>query len=253
MMEERMRILEMIEQGVITAEQGAQLIAALESQVEETRSPPSEAEALAGDAGSDQPDDFESTETTRVDETNPPTGAHPEARFANIPPNQTEPLPEVDPKSKATAEPPPDLRKWRSWWVYPLGIGSGITILSGLLIYQGNQAGWHWFWMVSIWVPLLLGIALITFAWATRSARWLHVRVQTGQDEWPRRIAISFPLPIRLSAWGLRHFGHFIPGMENTALDEIILALGDSATPESPLYIEVDEGEGNERVQVYIG
>ena len=37
------------------------------------------------------------------------------------------------------------------------------------------------------------------------------------------------------------------------ALDEVILVLSDSTTPEVPLYAEVDEGDVGERVEIYIG
>ena len=93
---------------------------------------------------------------------------------------------------------------------------------------------------------------VIVTSWFSRTARWLHIRVNTGEDDWPRRIAISLPLPIRLTAWGMRVFGHYIPGIEGMPIDEAILALKDSATPETPFYVEVDE-PGGERVQVYIG
>ena len=51
----------------------------------------------------------------------------------------------------------------------------------------------------------------------------------------------------------LRTFGSRIPGMEGIALDEVIMALGESATPDVPLYIEVDQGDNGEKVEVYIG
>jgi hypothetical protein len=129
-----------------------------------------------------------------------------------------------------------------------------ITAVSGLLVYAGVQAGWHWFWMSCVWLPLLLGIAIMVFGVGGRTARWLHVRVNTGEDEWPRRIAISLPLPLRTSAWLVRLFGGFIPGLDEipVPLYEAIMALQDSLTPEDPLYVHVDEPDGAQ-VEVYIG
>ena len=75
----------------------------------------------------------------------------------------------------------------------------------------------------------------------------------TGEKEWPRNIALSFPLPIRLTAWFLRTFGPHIPQLKDTGVDELILALGDSASPGNPLLVNVNEGEGGEQVEVYIG
>ncbi|MFQ5616448.1 MAG: hypothetical protein ACE5GO_08320 [Anaerolineales bacterium] len=34
---------------------------------------------------------------------------------------------------------------------------------------------------------------------------------------------------------------------------EVVMALGNAATPDAPLYVEVDEDDSGERVQVYIG
>jgi hypothetical protein len=41
--------------------------------------------------------------------------------------------------------------------------------------------------------------------------------------------------------------------MENTSLDEIILALEDSSKAGNPLYVQVDEGNDGEQVEVFIG
>ena len=85
------------------------------------------------------------------------------------------------------------------------------------------------------------------------SASWLHIRIRQKPGERPQTIALSFPLPIRITAWFLRNFGSRIPKLKETGLDELILALGKNATPQAPFYIEVNEGEDGEQVQVYIG
>lgn len=66
------------------------------------------------------------------------------------------------------------------------------------------------------------------------------------------RIALSFPIPLGLTAWFLRTFGKWIPNLEQSGIDEIILALEDDNSPDGPVYIEVNGGEG-ERVRIYIG
>jgi len=71
--------------------------------------------------------------------------------------------------------------------------------------------------------------------------------------EKPGRISISFPLPIRFFAWSLRTFGNLIPGLNATGVDEVILALGESAHAETPLFIDVNEGDEGEQVKIYIG
>jgi hypothetical protein len=64
---------------------------------------------------------------------------------------------------------------------------------------------------------------------------------------------ISFPFPIQVVAWAIRTFGSRVPALTHTAVDDLIAAIDESATPEHPIFIDVHEGEKGERVQVYIG
>ena len=52
----------------------------------------------------------------------------------------------------------------------------------------------------------------------------------------------------------MKYFGHFIPGLDDIPIpiDEAIIALQDSLTPDDPLYVHVED-QGGERVEVYIG
>jgi hypothetical protein len=146
-----------------------------------------------------------------------------------------------------------EIQQWKRWWVIPLWIGAGITVIGGLLMYWAFSASGFGFWFACSWFPFLLGVGLLALAWGSRTTPWLHVRVHQKSGQTPQKIAISFPIPIRLTAWGLRTFGHFIPQVNATGLDEVILALKDSADDDTPFYVDVDEGEDGERVRVFIG
>jgi len=207
---ERMHILQMIEDGKITAAEGLRLLNALSG--------------AKGEGGGAEP-----------------SGEAP-ATSALPPPAEAEPSP-----------PMPEMGKWRQWWLIPLWIGLGITIFGGLLMYWAYSAGGYTFWFFCATLPFTLGVIVAALASASRTARWIHIRVNTGQEEWPRKISLSFPLPIRLTAWFLRVFGQFIPDLKKTGVDELIVALEDTTSPENPLFVDVHEGEGGERVQVYIG
>jgi hypothetical protein len=104
------------------------------------------------------------------------------------------------------------------------------------------------------WLPFLLGVAVMALAWSSRTSRWLHLRIHQKQKpgEWPQKITLSFPLPLRLTTWALRTFGRYFPQLKNSGVDELILALGKNTSPDNPFYLEVDEGEAGERVQIYI-
>lgn len=236
MTDERLKILEMIEQGTITATQGTELLFALEADDEERV----EMEKL--DAGYPIP------ESDPTSSTPPP----PVEEFPN-PTGEEDKPPRVEPTR--SSQPTPKFARWRRWWSYPLTFGIIVTVFSGWLLYVGNQNAWAGFWMACIWLPLLFGIFVITLAWLSRTSLWVHVRVNTGQDEWPRRIAISLPLPLQLGAWFFRTFQDKIPGipnMEEIPIDDLITAVQNGVKPESPIYIEVEE-KGAERVEVYIG
>jgi hypothetical protein len=166
-------------------------------------------------------------------------------------------IPGPAPSAAAREKAPPDpgLEHWRRWWMVPLWIGMGITLVSALLMFIAYQSGGLGFWFAAAALPFAFGVVVMALAASTRSARWLHVRVNNigGDGPHPRNIALSFPLPIRLTAWLLRLVGPRIPQLKDRGLDELILSLADSTSTESPLYVDVDNGRGGEHIQVYIG
>lgn len=247
---EHMRILEMIESGKISVEEGLGLLTALdgaqESIEDELPDPAAGASRLGGVI------DATSYMNDPIPPPSPFSPASPDSPTAE----QNDPAaaaPEIL-VGKPAAGLPPDAAKWRRWWVIPLWIGVGFTVLGGLLLYAAVQsAGGVNFWFFCAAVPFTLGLLAIILAWQSRSSPWLHLRVQQAPGETPQHIAISLPLPTGLAAWFLRTFGHKIPAMKEQALDEMILAVGKNAGPDNPIYIQVDEGEDGEKVEIYIG
>ncbi|MFN2151264.1 MAG: SHOCT-like domain-containing protein [Anaerolineales bacterium] len=256
MTNERLRILERIENGEITPEEGAKLL----MEVEAGEVTASEAEALTPmrilemiDAGEISPE--EGARLLQGGESSEPM----ESIFseeADTPDSEPEParvevVSAPDSERFAAAE-PEKIERWQQWWMIPLWIGVGITVLSGLWMNSLLQKDNFGFWFYFSWLPLILGITLIALAWASRTAPWLHVRVkQSGES--PENVAVSFPIPLRLSAWVLRTFGGHISGLDNTNVDEIITAIDLYATSKQPIYIQVDVDEDGEHVEVFIG
>jgi hypothetical protein len=161
-----------------------------------------------------------------------------------------EPLP-----AESQSAPEADLEHWRRWWMVPMGVGIGVLLVGALLMFAAIQSGGLGFWFACASLPFAAGVLIMALAAGSRSARWLHVRVRTdpAANDWPHNIALSFPLPIRLTAGLLRLVGPFVPQLKDHALDELVLALAETTSAEAPLYVDVDEGDSGERVQVYIG
>ena len=238
---ERRLILEMIESGKITAEDGLNLLQAL---------PTDPTEEFAGD----------------VPESWSLEAGHPaETSLGEDQPSESMPLPaapqaDVLAASVASAageaaaqSKPPDFDRWRQFWVIPLWVGVGVTILGAWLMFTAQRSSGIGFWFLCAWIPFAIGLLVMVIAWQSRSARWLHLRVQQQPGEWPQNIALSFPLPLRATGWFMRTFRKRIPGLEDTSVDELLTAVENSTSPDTPLYIEVEEGENGERVQIFIG
>jgi hypothetical protein len=241
---ERMHILDMLETGKITPQQATILLDALVDEApgdlpqlelpEQLELTPAHSELESG---------------TWQNEADRQSGAEWQS-----PPEEgaaaDEPLP--DPP-----EIPPEMRKWRQYWLGLFIFSLGLLVFFAFLMYRALENGGYGFWFFCSWIPFLLSVAAVALSWQSRTMPWLHLRVDQAQDEWPRRIAFSFPLPVGLASWAMRTFGHRIPNLENSGLsvddmDKLIYGLQDYTSPDNPLYIEVDEDDG-ERVLIYIG
>jgi hypothetical protein len=146
----------------------------------------------------------------------------------------------------------PSAARWARFWIYPLLAGGSILIVGALvmaLVYSIDAApGWR----VCGWLPMILGLLVTVLALWSRRARWLHLRITEAKTD-KRRIVFSFPLPLGLAAWGLRLAQPFVPQLRDTGVDDLILALRDGMGHDEPLFIDVQDEEEGERVQVYFG
>jgi hypothetical protein len=211
---ERLKILDMIENGTITAEEGMRLLAALEHE--------------------NMHEFFDDM----------PSSDEHQAFFNNGMPDADSLVDNIEPE---------EIHRWKRWWSLPLWIGLGIVVLSSFWMQSAWSTNALGFWFFCTWVPMLLGILMMALAWNSRTAPWLHLRVRQAPGEKPDRIAISLPIPLRISAWGLRRFGHHIPNFDATGLDEVLIALNDTKNDNAPLFIDVHDDEDGEHVLVFIG
>jgi hypothetical protein len=221
--QEREQVLKMIESGKISPEDGLKLMRTLDQSPAEDESPVRKL-GKAPDAGPDPAAENKSTES------------------------QSE---------KSSFENDPRIARVKSLvhrlWQIPLWIGITITILSAWGMYALVRAANLNFWFYCLSAPLLLGVLLMVAAVGSRKARWLFVDVHQKPGERPARIFLGFPLPLKLAAWFLRNFGHYIPDLKNTSVDEVIQVVETGLAGDTPLVVNVDEGDNGERVQVYIG
>ena len=244
---ENLRVLGMLDKGQITAGEAASLLDALNQAGED--------EGMEQSPWLEAPEDPEEAVGFERREA---VAEEPQAKaYAEIPVEESSAQESSAQDSETSAGIPPDLAKWRRFWLIPFGIGLVILLLGATWMYNSYTASGIGFWFVCAWAPFLFGVAVLALGWHSRTARWLHLRVRQAKDEWPRNIAISFPLPLRFTAWMAQRFGNRIPEMSRAGikpefLDELVMGLEKYATPETPLYVEVDEEDGD-KVLVYIG
>ncbi len=252
---ERLRILDLIEKGEISADEGVRLLQEL---------PADDSTDTSADLPASLPSGQTSSPEKPVEPIMMPGAPKPpvspeveddagQEKFSTVEPAVAVQDPADTASRTQPSKIPPEMLKWQRWWMIPLWFGVGITILGGLLMYSVLKGSGVGFWLLCSSLPFLLGVLVIGVAWWSRTARWLHIRIDQKPGHKPQHIALSFPIPIHVAGWFLRRFGNRIPNLKNTSLDEIIVALGDSTSPDTPLFIDVDEGEDGERVRVYIG
>lgn len=207
--EERRKILQMVEEGKVSAEQAASLMRALEIEAE-----PAEAEI-------------------EVFPSQPASGFETGSTSA----------PEFD-EVKARA---------RRFAMIPLWTGVVIAVLSAWGIYGVQQSAGMNFWFFCLLFPLFLGVLLIVLGGGGGS-KWLYVNVdRRNAHDGPKNITIGFPLPLGLTAWFLRTFGHTIRGLREANVENIIEVLHVTDSSNEPLIVNVHDDEDGERVQVFIG
>lgn len=207
-------ILDMVEQGQISAEEGLRLMNAMGNQKE-----------FPEDEEDDSLVAVEPLEALEI-ESEPSTAA-------------------ISPEEQRR------LNQLKRWWILPFGIGLLVTILGAVWMFNGyTDNGFSWgFWLA--WIPFLLGIFIVSISFQTSHSVWLHVRIKQKPGETPQRIAISLPMPMGLIRWFLRTFGHRISGLKDQPIDQYADIL-ENLSVEEPFYVHVDDDDG-EQVEVFIG
>ncbi|HQV95961.1 MAG TPA: hypothetical protein PLF41_15985 [Anaerolineales bacterium] len=214
--EERKKILQMVEEGKISAEDAATLMRALDDDAEEAGAG---MEVVQSEAGS-------GWERDAWNES--PRPAAPE--FDQI-------------KSRA-----------RRFALIPLWVGVLVTVFSAWVIYAIQQNAGTNFWFYCMILPMMFGVLLIALGSGGRSSRWIYVNVdrRNAKDgDGPRHITLGFPLPLGLIGWFFSTFGQSIEGMSKGKGKMIAEMLEATKNSNEPFMVNVDDDD--EHVQVYIG
>jgi predicted RNA-binding protein len=175
------KILEMVEQGIISAEEGLRLIDAMGA-------------GKSGD-GEVNKSDLEGVKVSVEDV--------------------------LEPAPRISEEELKRMKRLKRWWILPFAIGLLITTLGAVWMYTGYiNRGFGWgFWLA--WIPFIVGIFVVAVSFQTSRSVWLHVRIKQKPGESPPRISISLPLPISLAKWFMSVFGHKIPGLKDQPLGDL--------------------------------
>jgi hypothetical protein len=141
--------------------------------------------------------------------------------------------------------------RMKRWWLLPFAVGLLITTLGAAWMFMGySEHGFGFgFWLA--WLPFILGIFIVAVSFRTSRSVWLHVRVKQKSGEKPQRITISIPLPMVLTKWVMSRYGDKIPGIKDGSFGDVSEIL-ENISPENPFYVHVNEDDGEE-VEVYIG
>jgi hypothetical protein len=202
--DERSKILKMIQDGKISAEEGLQLMQALDESpgYEEIDEKPADSQAAA-------PVVIES------------------------------PRPEHDPALKKTMDKARSLWMIPFWIGVAIAVLGSWIMYRNMLPAAGFNGSFY-----CLGLPILIiGVLVIMLGWASRTSRWLFVSVDQEPGEFPQRIRFGFPLPLGLASWFFRTFRPSINGIKNVPIEQIIDALHESSDPLVVNVDEGDSGE----------
>ena len=139
---------------------------------------------------------------------------------------------------------------WVRWlwqpvlWTGAALIGGGGLLLTTAYTRQATSGRLVWGWIL-----FALGALGVLLGWWMQRAHWLFVRIR--QPAGPN-FTLALPLPFGLVAWGLRIARPFVPQLEDTGVDEMILALREEVQGGRPFVVDVDERDGGEQIQIYL-
>jgi hypothetical protein len=139
------------------------------------------------------------------------------------------------------------LSRWRYLWAFPVLIGAG-SLFGG---YQLATLG-GWWWLLAGPLLVIGGLAFF-LGLASIESPWVHIRIQSDEAGALSTFGLSFPLPLMPLIWSIKMIGSYVPALDRTALDELLLAMEGDQQADGTLVIDVRQDDAGERVRVYFG
>lgn len=203
--ESKLEILKKVENGILSVEEGADLLAILDGGSTEKNAPASEpqAEVLQGSAvGATQMGDAGESRTTAV-----PAG-------------------------------------WKSLWSIPMFLGILFMGLSGWWLFAsyGRSGLGVGFWFALFFLTLSTGIVVL--GWRLIAGRWLALNLTSQKADRTERVRFWVPLPLHFVDWAMRNFGQYMPEKVKTQDYVRILHDMDQSVPDGePFQVDIDEND----------
>jgi hypothetical protein len=155
---------------------------------------------------------------------------------------------------------PPDMGRFRRLGYIPFALSFALLFFAGSGAYAVflRTEGRLTFGLVLLIALCVLALLLTALAlWAT-TVPWLHVRIRSSPKERSSetRFAISLPLPLTVAGWAMRFARRFVDGEAAdhlTAVTSLVQAMRHDLGKPGTEPIAIDINDENDRVQVYIG
>lgn len=216
--EERKQILSMINDGKITAEEGYQLIASLNDEVDD------DALEITDESATEAVDDQDD----------------PEVLIGEVVEESVNTAEAFDDETRARLE------RSKGWWDVVAGVGVLIVIFSAYGMYAIQDDYGTNFWFFTMLLPLFLGVLLLMIAFPSKGGKWLFVEVTSGNDA--KLLVFSFPLSILREI--LNFAEKFIPPAKGGVFGALMDAIESPEAERSPVLINLDDGDDHVKIFV---
>lgn len=168
--------------------------------------------------------------------------------------SEAEVLDPIPPMKEAEVPDSPQVSGWwKALWSLILIGGAVLTGFSAFWAYRGyERAGLGWgFWLS--WIPFIIGVLIMIFGWILLESPWMHLKISSSEAGKQQKINIAIPLPLKLTSWGIKTFGHHVPAdLKEKGVEDMLIEVENSLKRGEPFQIEVDDKEDGDRVYITI-